>query len=157
MRRALAALALLLLSACYDIGAPAIDLRDAQALPWVVGTWEFPRGREVVVFEGDHPNEYRYRDVTGRSVSTGTFRAVALGGEIYLVQAIGDNGDVAALFFRRHPDGGIVELKVSDSVFDLAKRFDVALDDLDDDGLILDGPPAKVRAFLLAHTPAHFR
>ncbi len=157
VRRVLAAAALFLLAGCYDIGAPVIDLRDAQALPWVVGEWEFPHGREVAVFQGDHPNEYRYRDVTARSVGTGTFRAVPLGGETYLVQAIGDNGDVAVLFFRRHPDGGIAELKGNNAVFDLAKRFGVELDDLDGDGLILDGSAAKVRAFLLAHTPEHFR
>ena len=158
MRRALAALALLLLSACYDIGAPVIDLRDAQAIPWVVGEWVFPGDRQIFVFAGAYPNEYRYRDVTGNIVSTGTFRAVPLGGELYLVQAVDDrDGGVAALYYRRRPDGTIAELKVNDAVFDLAKRFGVTLDDLEEDGLVLDGPPAKVRAFLLAHTPAHFR
>lgn len=157
VRRALAAATLFLLAGCYDIGAPVIDLRDAHALPWMVGEWEFPHGREVVVFQGNHPNEYRYRDVTAQRVSTGTFRAVPLGGEIYLVQTIGEDGDVAALFFRRHPDGSIGELKVNKAVFDLAKRFGVALDDLDDGVLILDGSAAAVRAFLLAHRPAHFR
>jgi hypothetical protein len=155
LRAAWVLFVVMLVSGCYDIGTPVIELRDAQAIPWVVDTWTFPRGNQLVVYQGGAANEYRYRRVSGSNVSTGTFRAVALGGNIYLIQAIDDSGDVFALFYRRAADGSIHELNVSDRVKDLARRFGVTIDDIDG-GLMLDGPAAQVRAFLLAHTPAHF-
>lgn len=155
LRAALAALAVACLAGCYDIGTPVITLEDARALPWLIGEWNFPSGRQVIVFAGNHPNEYRYRDISGQNVATGTLRAVPLGAELYLVQATDDNDDVAALFFRRHTDGSVKELTPNDKVIALAKRFGVTIDDLEE-FTIVDGTPAQIRAFLLAHTPAHF-
>lgn len=159
LRSALAALVLVVVAGCYDLNKrPVVELGDAQAIPWVVGEWEFPKNRQIVVFAGDHPNEYRFREISGKSVVTGTFRAVSLGGGYYLVQVITDGGEVSVLYYRRDPDGQVAELDVRDNVFDLAKQFGVTIEE-DEEILMyfLDGPPARVRAFLLAHKPEHLK
>jgi hypothetical protein len=157
--RVLAVFALSLLASCYDIGTPVIDPRDASAVPWLMGEWNFARDGKAVVWAGDRPNQYRFRAVWKDDVHTGTLRAVTLGGGYYLLQLEQDSGDVAAIYVHYDPNravrGRLVDL--SPAIDKLASRFGVdVVEDVDEVFWRLSGPPAQVRAFLLAHTPAHF-
>ncbi|MFN0044581.1 MAG: hypothetical protein ACKVSF_15370 [Alphaproteobacteria bacterium] len=153
VRAALVFSTLFWLGGCYELAESAIDLRDARELPWIEGEWVFG-GRRVFVFAGDSAKEYRYREITGTNIATGTLRAVPLGAELFLVQAREDSGTIVALFYRLRPDGGADELEPNDRVAELARRFGVSIgDDIDP---VLSGSRGDVRAFLLAHTWEHF-
>ena len=154
VRAALLLSILFWLGGCYELAETAIDLRDARELPWIEGEWHLSGQRQVLVFAGEVPNEYRYREIAGTSITTGTLRVVPLGAELFLVQAREDSGTIVALFYRLRPDGGADELEPNDRVADLAGRFGVSLgDDVDP---VLSGSTGNVRAFLLAHTWEHF-
>lgn len=154
VRAALFLPALLWLGGCYELAEAVIDLRDARELPWIEGEWRLSGQRRVFVFAGDAPNEYRYREIAGASVGTGTLRVVPLAVELFLVQARADDGTVVVLFYRLRPDGGVDELEPNDRAFELAKRFGVSLGgDVDP---VLAGSRAQLHAFLLAHTWEHF-
>jgi len=85
---------------------------------------------------------------------------VVLGDGYYLLQLEQDGGNVAAIYVHYDPNRKVRGrlLDVNPSIHELASRFGVeVVDDVEELLWHLSGPPAKVRAFLLAHTPAHFR
>lgn len=155
-RLALAGWAVAGLAACFELKEPVIGLDIARAVPGVEGEWTTPDEDTVVIFPGDHPNEYRFRltDIEN-DVDTGRLRLVPLGGALYLAQAeVDGTGEVFILYFKAKDGGRYEQLEPNEQAAGLASRYGVTVEDLGY-GYEVDGSPAKVRNYILALGPEH--
>jgi hypothetical protein len=148
--------ALLLLAGCYEVGGEFLAPGEAQFVPGLAGTFTSDDGAttEVTLLPG---NEYHYRrDYGDGDVSSGTFRAVRLFGDVYLLQLRDDDGGIYALFAEYTYDGSSAtfwELDYVDgTVQPLAAAYGLTIDP---DYPFLEGPIDKVRSFLFAHRSEH--
>ena len=144
------------LSACFELKEPVIGLDIARAVPGVEGEWTTPDDDTVIIFPGDHPNEYRFRltDIENK-VDTGRLRLVPLGGALYLAQAeVDGTGEVFILYFKAKDGGRYEQLEANEQGAALAARYGVTVQDFGF-GYEVGGPSAKVRNYILALGPEH--
>lgn len=148
----LALCALILLAGCYEVQSEFIGPGEAQFIPGLAGTFDDDDGgtTEVTALPG---NEYHYRRIDpDGSVSSGTFRAVRLYSDVYLLQARDSEG-LYALFYSLTPEDGYWSLDVNeDTIYPLAATYGVTIDP---DFMFAEGEADRVRAFLFAHGPEH--
>ncbi|MBT6117622.1 MAG: hypothetical protein HOH66_07125 [Rhodospirillaceae bacterium] len=149
------ACALVLLAGCYEVASEFIGPGEAQFVPGLAGTFDDDDGgtTEITLLPG---NEYHYRETEpDGSTSSGTFRAVWLHGDVYLLQARDDDGGLYAMYYwftYQNDYASYGGMDVEDTVYSLATAYSVTIDP---EFMYLEGDASQVRAFLFAHGPEH--
>lgn len=145
----------LLLSACWLSEVEVITMDMAEEVPGLDGVYEMDDGTNTVA-RVPFSNDYRVHSVDfDGAVFTGTFRALHLRSNIYVVQLKFDGDEAYSLLFYRFtggPEPAIVQMTAAAEVDDMAAEHGVTLD-VDESGLFgsLAGEPEAILNFLLGH------
>ena len=155
VKAAAAAAVLLFLSACWISETQVITMEMAVEIPGLEGEHAFDDNVNTIAAV-PFSNDYRVHSIDFEgAVTNGTFRAVPLRSNIYIVQLLFDGEATYSFAFYRFtggPDPEIVEMVPSIDVNDLAAEHGVVLDG-DEIGLFgsLEGEAEDIMEFLQAH------
>ncbi len=153
--RLLAIVAMSLVTAtCYEVDQEIIDINMAEPVYGLPGEYHWDDGKVRAISTVPYSNEHRYRDVDAEgNVSAGSFRAIHLRDDIYIVQVDTDEGERYMMFFRFTSDKTIWQLMTTEAVLDLAPQYGVTIEvDIADR---LYGNRDNILAFLRAHDWRH--
>ena len=157
--RFLLGLCLLLLGGCYELGREVIPADRAELIPFTGTTIEWTNGNISRFSRTPYGNEYRFEHTESSEVTTGTFRAMRITGNIYALQLHSDK-EMNTWYIRFYAIDANHVQEVGpdddDRVAVLAERYGVTLDDLGD-STVVKGAPRDILEFIRAHAGVTFR
>ncbi len=150
---------LLLLGGCYDVNQEVIPASRAELIPYAGDTINWTNGEVSRFTRAAFGNEYRFQHTESRGVTTGTFRALHIIGDVYALQMHSDK-DLNTWFIRFYEitKNHVQELEPDDEdrVAELAASWHVTLED-QGISVIVKGESRDILEFIRAHATVDFK
>ena len=151
--------ALILLSGCYNIEREVIPASLGIKTPFAYDSLIFDQGGTADLSHDPYNNDYRFRTVfdDGKEIDTGTFRAMHIRDDIYVLQVKYDDEPDYYLVFYKITSERVDPMEPDDysAVDALAEKHNVTVDY--DYTTFIGGNAENILAFLKDHRQLSFK
>ncbi|MBM3504264.1 MAG: hypothetical protein FJX65_10360 [Alphaproteobacteria bacterium] len=159
--RIVAAIAMLLVSACYEVGREVIPASAGVQIPEAISPITWNNGGSVQFSFVPATRDYRFseRSADG-SVHNGSVRAMPVRDNIYALQVLYDGSRNYEIYFLQVTATRVEWMSPQGNLVELGRRYAVNFTEPENDEQWdmnrLEGNPANLLAFLRAHRELRF-